>query len=59
MERNERKLHRFKLRSSSQDEITISYKSVTDREYMNDLIDTLHEGLLEQKPIADGLIQLE
>ena len=45
MERNEQKLHRFKLQSHNLDEIVISYKSLKDREYMNDLIDILHEGL--------------
>lgn len=45
MERNERKLHRIKIKAQTSDEIIISYKSLKDREYMNDLIDILHEGL--------------
>jgi nucleoside diphosphate kinase len=59
MERNEQKLHRIKLVTQSKEEIVISYKSMKDREYMNDLLEMMHEGLQLQKAFKEGVRLME
>lgn len=52
IEKNEKKLHTLRLKGKQGDEVVVSYKSLKDREYMNDLILTVQEGLRGEKDNA-------